>query len=86
MEPAWTATTDSTPASLAVVDAVADAEGVDATELSPPLYDAIDTDALDKLFAATRLNEGMSGHVAFSYLGYDVTVTDDGLVSLEAVE
>lgn len=86
MDQAWTATTGGTPVCLAVVEAIADAEGIDATELSPPLYEAIDTDALNKLFAATRLNEGMSGQISFCYRGYDVTVYDDGQVAVEAVE
>jgi hypothetical protein len=39
--------------SLRVVEAVADAEDVDSTDLEPPLYESIDSAALDDLFAAT---------------------------------
>jgi hypothetical protein len=55
-------------ASEAVVAAVADRAGVDRTDL-PPLFEAVDPDALDALFADRR-----PGRVAFEYAGYEVTV------------
>lgn len=66
-----------------VVELVADREGTDPMELRPPLYDVIDPEALNALFAPTsrgRLRE--SGQVSFEYLGYDVTVRGDGDVSV----
>jgi len=72
--------------STAVVTAVADAEGVDETDL-PPLFHAIDPDALDSLFDsrdepphATRT----TGSISFHYHGYDVTVTANGRVEVTA--
>lgn len=69
--------------SSAVVHAVADAEGADPLDLTP-LYDAVDPDALDSLFASLT-GEGAASidEVSFEYEGYDVTVTADGSVSLE---
>ena len=74
-----TAATDSI--SERVVDAVADHDGVSPLDISPPLFDAIDPDALDRLFA-----DGRTGvTVAFSYAGYRVTVRDGGRVELGPV-
>ncbi|WP_168215905.1 HalOD1 output domain-containing protein [Halorussus ruber] len=69
------------PLSAAVVDAVADAAGVDPAEIGTPLYEKIDPDALDNLFSDRH--NGMprgSGHVVFSLLDYEVTVYSDGHV------
>lgn len=58
---------DST-ASEAVVATVADRADADPTDL-PPLYGAIDPDALDAIF-----RDGRPGRVSFGYAGYEVTV------------
>ena len=63
--------------SEAVVNAVADIEESDATEL-PPLYGAIDTDALDAIFVGDN-----AASVTFEYHGYTVTVEEDRLVSVQ---
>lgn len=60
-----------------VIQTVATASGTDALEL-PPLWDAIEPDALDTLVA------GMAdGEVSFAYAGYDVTVTSDETIGLQ---
>ncbi|MDG5761260.1 hypothetical protein QA600_18175 [Natronococcus sp. A-GB1] len=70
--------------SLRVVKAVANAEGVDPVELEPPLYDAVDPNAIDELFDPTTApNAARNGRLHFRYRGYDVTVRSDGTVSLE---
>ena len=63
--------------SLQIVDCVAKREHTDPLEL-PPLYDAVDPDALDDLFASGRQN-GMtqSGRIEFQYNGYTVIVEFD---------
>ncbi len=58
---------DGTP-SVTVVNTVADVEGTSFTEL-PPLYEAVDPDALDAMCAGDT-----SGRVTFEYHGYTVTV------------
>ena len=70
----------SVPPSQAVVERVAACEGVDHTELDP-LYEAIDPDAFDMLIESGRHNESRL-KITFSYQGYDVTVTGDGVVHL----
>lgn len=74
--------------SQAVVEAVADAEGISPMELQPPEYDAlhaaVDPTALDELFAPRH--DGASrrgGVVTFEYCGYRVTVDASGEVSIE---
>lgn len=71
--------------SQAVVRAVADEAGVDQTDL-PPLFHAIDPDALDALFRAggRPATRRTTGAVRFSYHGYEVSVEADGSVSLES--
>ena len=69
--------------SLRVVQAVANAEGVDPVELEPALYDAVDPTAIDELFAPTTPNASRNGRLRFRYRGYDVTVQSDGAVFLE---
>lgn len=64
--------------SVAVVEAIAEREAVDPLELDVPLYDAIDTDALEGLFPVDA--EGRprcDGHVIFRYGDRRVRVTSD---------
>ncbi len=71
--------TPATPytASERVIHAVADREGVSPLDISP-LFDAIDPDALDRLYAPDRAG----ATVEFQYAEYQVTVTDGGHVEL----
>ncbi|MFB6309340.1 MAG: HalOD1 output domain-containing protein [Haloarculaceae archaeon] len=66
-----------------VVEAMAEAEGVDPTELTPTLYEVIDPDALEQLFASPMPAGWMEGRVTFFYNGYEVTVCGDGYVVVE---
>lgn len=62
-----------------VVEKVAEGEDVDPLELTPPLYEVIDPDALENLFA----NGQALGKVIFNYNGYEVSVFPDGYVSVK---
>ena len=66
--------------SVAVVLAVAAREGVDPTDLSPPLNDVVDPDALDAIFAET---DARGGSLSFTYHGYSVEIHSDGRVHVE---
>lgn len=70
---------DDDTISGAVIEAIAEAEGTDVIELSPPLYEVIEPEALEHLF------DGHStlGKVVFTYNGCEVSVFDDGYVSVE---
>ncbi|WP_436346514.1 HalOD1 output domain-containing protein [Natronorubrum sp. FCH18a] len=56
-----------------IVDAVSEAEDCDPLTL-PPLWDVIDPEALDDLFAPTRGGHPRAGRATFVYAGYKVTV------------
>ena len=78
-----TATAGNCNISHLIVEAVAEAEGVSPIELTPPLYDVIDPEALDQIFAVTPTQARMAGQVTFSYTGYEVTVSGDGYISID---
>ena len=73
----------------AIVAAVSDAADCDPLAL-PPLWNVIDSDALDGLFAPTRGGRPRAGRVTFAYAGYDVSVAVEAdetvTVSLERLE
>lgn len=62
--------------SEAIVAAVAEREDAHPTEV-PPLYHAIDPDALDRLFDGRR-----RGRVTFEYAGYEITVRGPDRISI----
>lgn len=68
-----------------VVDEVADRAGVSPLEL-PPIYEAIDPDALDRLFSGSPDDTAPSppDSVTFAYAGYSVTVYRDRSVRIAA--
>lgn len=63
-----------------IVESIAKAEGTYPTELSPPLYEVIDPEALESLFA----NDQTLGEVVFNYNNYEVRVFSDGYVSIKS--
>jgi len=63
------------PLSHAVVVAVAEHNGVDPLDLDERLYDCIDPDALDRLFASA--GDGACGTVQFVMAGCHVEVSAD---------
>ena len=63
---------------IRVVEAVADAAGVDPFELTRPLGDVIDVDALARLVSQSQ----QPIRITFCYEGYDVTVRSDGQISV----
>lgn len=74
---------DAETTSEAVLSAVAAASGVDVMDL-PPLFEAVDPDALDSLFQAdTDSNRVPVGYVRFEYYGYEVIVDENNDVTLE---
>lgn len=70
-------------ASDAVISVVSAAIGVGPMEL-PPIYTAVDPDALDRLFAPRTAGSSRSnGSVTFEYVGHRVTVNGHGSVEVE---
>lgn len=68
------------PLSCAVIDCVSKVDGGDP-ESRPPLYDAIDPEALDNLF-----HDRTDGEVTFTYLDYEITVTSDTVTTTRRLE
>ncbi|ELY48305.1 hypothetical protein C495_02495 [Natronorubrum sulfidifaciens JCM 14089] len=71
---------DSTSASIAVVAAMADILGADPLELDR-LYDAVDTDALDKLGQVQGTPNG-AVDISFTFEGYAITLSSDGVMAI----
>lgn len=69
---------------IAIVEAVANAEGVPATAiLDPPLYDSVDAVELESTLFDADAGEDVSpdaGSVEFMYRGFRVVVRRDGWV------
>ncbi|NHN43004.1 hypothetical protein G9C85_15395 [Halorubellus sp. JP-L1] len=64
--------------SRGLVEALDDHVDADVTTL-PPLFDALDPDALDALFEAPAPRSDRSeGSVQFDYLGYRIQIGADG--------
>jgi len=59
-----------------VVTGVAALEGAEPVEL-PPLFDAIDPDALASIFATTASGIRRSGTVEFTYAGHQILISVD---------
>jgi hypothetical protein len=72
--------TGSKEVSREVVRAVAEDVGVPPTELEPPLYDAVDPEALDALYES-----GAGVRVEFQYADRSVVVHPDGSVTVAEV-
>lgn len=81
------ATYDSTreSTSLAVVAVVATALGEEPHALSP-LQTVIDTDALDKLATESATGSGDCDSISFSYEGFAVTITSEGVIEAAPLE
>lgn len=70
-----------TEPSTRIVEAIADWKGVDTTALEQPLYDVVDTDAIDELLDAERPVQ-----VTFEYDGLVVSVDSDDTVQISPTE
>ena len=68
---------DRSSLSMAVINEIAKHEGVDSVNLSEPLAETINPDALDALFT------GGSGKVQFEYLEYHIEITHDGSIAVQ---
>jgi len=66
--------------STTVIHALADVMGSDVSETGFTLYDSVDPDALDRIFAPGDDRDREGGHVAFTVQHYRVTVYGDGRI------
>lgn len=63
-----------------IVEAVAEREEADPEDLEPPLYEAVNPDALNSLFED---DYSSTGAVSFMYKGYRVVVDSSTAVRLD---
>lgn len=75
-QPESDVTTDTL--SVRIVEAIAATTGTDIFDLNPPLYDAINPEALDRL-----MRPDADCRVTFEYDGHTVEVRNDGTVSVD---
>lgn len=76
----WERDTENTPVH-AVVSAVAEVEETDPVDL-PPLYDAINPEALNELF--TSQSDSSVAQITFEYAGYAIVVRGSGVVEVRS--
>ncbi|WP_124179758.1 HalOD1 output domain-containing protein [Natrarchaeobius halalkaliphilus] len=76
---------ESDAVTLKIVQKVAESKGIDPQELTPPLYSAIDTEALNDLFESTK-NGPRSGSVTFEYNGCTVQVETTDAIEVDILE
>ncbi|WP_049924756.1 HalOD1 output domain-containing protein [Halopiger djelfimassiliensis] len=71
--------------SLSIVHQVAAHEGVDPSELEPPLHEVIDPDALDALVQSTaRQPSGSAATIEFTYRHRRIRVDSTGNIDVTA--
>ena len=67
--------------SIDVIETIAAVTESDPLTMDPPLYEVIDTDALDTLY-----ERGAAATVVFEYDGHTVTIHDDHTVTVDGRE
>jgi len=87
---AWWGGSEGRTLSETILFEVAALEGVDPLDL-PPLFEVVDPESLDELFAGRRSSSppapGRSPvTVGFVYHGYRITATSDGTLLVERVD
>lgn len=71
-----------------LVSKLAEREGTTPDELGPPLYESVDLEALDALFAprVDGNSRDPGGHVEFEYEEYRICVESDGTITIDELE
>lgn len=65
----------------AIAEEIAEREGCDPLELSPPMYSAVDPDAVDALFDSFDASQS-DGRIEFTYLGYEISIHSDHTIDV----
>ena len=71
------------PISTTVAMAVAEFKGIEPTQLETPLYDVVDVEAMDALFARSDDAPSLEGYISFVVDGCEVFVDGSGDVTVE---
>ncbi|WP_123535325.1 HalOD1 output domain-containing protein [Halosimplex salinum] len=67
--------------SVDVIETIASVTGTDPLSMDPPLYEAVDTDALDTLYERSAM-----ASVEFEYNGHTVRIDSDRTVTVDGEE
>lgn len=59
-----------------LIEQIAAREDTNPVDLTPPLYSAIDPDAVNGLLDSLDTSES-SAHIEFTYLGYEIRIESD---------
>lgn len=77
-------TSDDVDITTRVVERVAEKEGVDATDLTQPLDQVVNPDAINALFSTRGDGTARScGTIQFTYLGYEIVIDSEHNISIE---
>lgn len=68
--------------SFVILESVAEAAGVDPSDLDEPMYETVDPEAIGKLFSDVGTPAATPGQVVFEYCGHSVVVRSDGRISV----
>lgn len=77
---------DSHAPSYRLIETIAQKKGVSPTELSPPLFNVIDPDALDALVQADADSNTGGIEIEFTYLNYIVQIRNDSTVNISVLD
>lgn len=75
---------DAESASIRIVTEIAEMEGIDPTEVQPPLNDVIDPEAVDALLDRAG-RPAADVRLQFTYCDYEVEVAADGAIDVVPV-
>lgn len=68
---------------LAIVEAVSKHEGTAPSSLDPPLYEAVEPDALETLLNGTGSAPDSPVTIRFEYAGYRIAAGSDGSLDID---
>ncbi|QLK27871.2 hypothetical protein HYG81_13425 [Natrinema zhouii] len=74
--------TETRQVTTQIVEAVAARKGVDPLNVRPPLYDVVNPEALEALFAPTAAGAERAGRIEFTYADCRITVVAAETVSI----
>lgn len=75
---------ETEPPSVALITAVSECKGIEPTDLSPPLHDVVDPDALDNLFDRPRGSLTRGGVLEISEYDCHIQVYADGRIEVRS--
>jgi predicted ATPase len=66
-----------------IITSIAEKEGIDPVEMTPPLGEVIDSDAVKTLLNQEPTNSGEQLEIHFTYFGYDIVASANGDIEIQ---